>query len=580
MIQKYPFNAILLACIAGLLFVTATGFPQNQNKTPTPPTPELRTDVRLVVLDVMVMDSHGQAIPNLKLEDFNLAENGVTQNIKNLEDHTAPLTGKNAVTAATPLPPGTYSNHPTLQSNMWNVIVVDMLNTPAQDQVIARQALRTFARQLPSGAPVALVVMTAASVKMLVPFTPNGTEISKLLDGDALFSTRSPLLDIYNADEELVLEQSTMGREGAKDTIRETEMGRLLLRVEQTLRSLDSLAIWLNRFPGKKNLYWLSAGFPLSAEPQTMRDGFTNQMTARYRESYSQLQHETDKRLEAARVAVFPLDIRGNNGTFEGIDTADVQGSLYAKPTGAIRYSDDVHQAAQRMNSEHAEMEDLAKQTGGIAHYNRNDLTQQLSDQFNQAQTYYTLSYSPTDKNWDGKYRKISLKLKDHSYNLYYRHGYFADTPPATPANPADAFTMAMRHGAPVSTSVLFKVNLDKKIPGKLGLHYIVDPHTLLLVESQDNRKSAKINCAVVEYDEAGALLGTSTIQVSASLRPDQLSLLESSGYPANQLVLLLPNAKWLAIGIQDANTGTFGTLQIAILPPAATIVPASAESK
>jgi hypothetical protein len=362
-----------------------------------------------------------------------------------------------------------------------------------------------------------------------------------------------------------------------KEAYRETEMDRLGMRVEQTLRSLDGLAAWLAHLPGKKNLYWLSAGFPLSAEPQTLRDGLTNQMTARWRENYLQLQHETDKRLEAARVAVFPLDVRSISGGFEGIDGADIQGALYASAAGAVRYSDDVHQAAQRENSEHAEMEEIAQQTGGVAHYNRNDLTQQLSDQFGQAQTYYTLSYSPTDKNWDGKYRKISLKLKGRSYDLYYRHGYFADTPSPTPANPADAFTMAMRHGAPVSTTVIFKVNLDKKVAGKLGLHYIVDPHTLALVDSTDNRKSVKVNCAVVEYDDTGTLLGTSTIQVSALLRPDQLSLLESSGYPARQEVLLLPKAKWLAIGIQDANTGTFGTLQISVEPPGPANTPVSA---
>jgi hypothetical protein len=79
--------------------------------------------------------------------------------------------------------------------------------------------------------------------------------------------------------------------------------------------------------------------------------------------TYFQLQHETDKRLEAARVAVFPLDVRSISGGFEGIDGADIQGALYARPTGAVRYSDDVHQAAQRENSEHAEMEEIAQQT-------------------------------------------------------------------------------------------------------------------------------------------------------------------------------------------------------------------------
>jgi VWFA-related protein len=583
MAWKSPFKATPLFQILPLFFGTAIAFPQD--KTTTPPHPGLRTDVRLVVLDVLVTDSHGKPVPNLKLEDFSLTENGTIQAIKTLEDHTtaAPneTAGQSIVEAS--LPAGTYSNQPKLQSNTWNIILIDLLNTPVQSQILARQALKTFASQLPAGTPVALLVMSASSVKMLVPFTSNGAQISKLLEGDALFLTHSPLLDTYNADDEAQLEGALSHAKNPNniaESYRETEMDRLQMRVEQTLRSLDGVAAWLSRFPGKKNLYWLSAGFPLSAEPQTMRNGVDDRASERWLQSYSLLQHETDTRLEAARVAVFPLDVRGNQGSLEGIDTADVQGTLYANPGGSVRYSDDINQATQRINSEHAEMEEIAQQTGGIAHYNRNDLDKQLNDQFSQAQTYYTLSYSPKDKNWNGKYRKINLKLKGNSYNLYYRRGYFADIPPLTSSNAADAFTLSMRHGAPPSTTVLFKVKLNKIAPGKVDLHYTVDPHTLDLVDAADGRKSAKINCAVIEYDEAGDLLGTATIQVAAALRPDQMQLLESAGFPATQQVPLLPTSKWLAIGIQDANTGNFGTLQLAIQAPTQSGPQVSAESK
>jgi VWFA-related protein len=578
--NQYLFKATLLSCVAQLLFGTAAAL--SQSKPPAAPAPELRTNVRLVVLDVLVTDSHGKAIPGLKLEDFNLTENGTAQNIKTLEDHSGTQVEKStaATRTNTPLPAGTYSNRPILQSNIWNVIVVDMLNTPAQDQASARQALKTFAHQLPTGAPVALIVMSASSVKILVPFTPDGAQISKLLEGDALFSKLSPLLDTYNADDEAQLEKAlslAKNPNSVSETYREAEMDRLQMRVEQTLQSLAAMATWLGRLPGKKNLYWLSAGFPLSAQPQTMRNGVDDRPSEKWLQSYSLLQHATDTRLESARVAVFPLDVRGNQ-ELQGIDTADVQGSLYATPGGAVRYSDDVNQARQRIDSEHAEMEEIAEQTGGVARYNRNDLAQQLGDQFSQAQTYYTLSYSPTDKNWNGKYRKINLKLKDGSYKLHYRRGYFANTP-QTPANQTDSFTLSMRNGSPETTSILFKVRLDKNIAGKLGLHYTVDSHTLTLVDAPDNSKSAKINCAVVEYDEAGSLLGTSTVQVNAVVRPDQISLLEASGFPANQQVPLLPNATRLAIGIQDANTGSFGTLQITVRPAAAP-APASAQLK
>jgi VWFA-related protein len=593
MTRKCSFLIIHLSCIGTLLFGTIPAF--SQDKAPASPIPVLKTQVRLVVLDVLVTDSHGKAIANLKPEDFTLTESGTPQTIKTLEDHTAATTGAPTGTvtpAATdkPLPPGTYTNRPKFQSNIWNVIVIDMQNTPPQEQAAAREALRTFARQLPPGAPVALLVMTSDSVKMLVPFTAGGAEISKLLQGNSLFPTRPRMLDTYNADEEFDFEKAAnaagSGGTAMKDAQRETEMGRLQIRAQQTLRSLDLLAVWLSRFPGKKNLFWLSAAFPLSAEPQTARDGLSDEQNSRWLRSFADLQHDTDARLETARVAVFPLDVRGALGSFEGIDTADVKGALYAgQGSGTVegsgvRYSDDVNQATQRVNAEHAEMEEIAHQTGGVARYNRNDLAEQLSDQFIQAQTYYTLSYSPTNKDWNGKYRTINLKLKDHTYKLFYRRGYYADAPPPMPSNPVDAFTLAMRHGAAPSTSVLFNVRLDKNTPGKVGIHYAIDLHTLKLVDTPDNRKSAKVNCAVVEYDGTGTVLGTTTIQVAAAIRPDQMPLVEASGFPATQQVPLLPNAKWLAIGVQDANTDSFGTLQLAVDPPTPALTPASATTK
>jgi VWFA-related protein len=574
-------TAILLT--ANLLLLAPQAF--SQTKPTLEPVPELKTTVRLVVLDVLVTDGHGKSIPNLKQEDFKVTENGTSQTIKIVEEHTAatPQVHASTLPPQTSLPVDTYTNRPILQSNIWNVIVVDQINTPQQDQISARNALQTFAHQLPTGPPVALVVMTRAAVKVLVPFTTSGAEISKFLEGGGLFSARSPLLDAYNADEEFNFEAAfeTAGAvpsEGIKDSHRETEMDQLQMRVERTLHSLDYLAVWLSRLPGKKNLFWLSAGFPLSAEPQTMRNGPDAAVTTKWLATFDQLQHDTDARLETARVAVFPLDVRGNQGNLEGIDTADVSGQLYAHSGNAKRYADDVDQALQRVNSEHAEMEEIAERTGGAAHYNRNDLAVQLSEQFTQAQAYYTLSYSPTDKNWNGKFRRINLKLKDGNYKLFYRRGYYADSPHA---NPADAFTIAMRNGAPVSTSVLFKVRLDRTVPNKVGLRYTVDPHTITLVNGPDDRRVAKVNCAAVEYDEAGAVLGTTTVQVSASVRPDQMALVESSGIPARLDVPVIPRAKWLAVGIQDANTGNFGTLQLHIdSQNAAASPPASTQQK
>ncbi len=81
-----------------------------------------------------------------------------------VEDHTAatPQLDCSPRYAETSLPVGTYSNRPILQSNIWNVILVDLLNTPAAGPDLSpAHALRTFASQLPAGPPVALLVMSA-----------------------------------------------------------------------------------------------------------------------------------------------------------------------------------------------------------------------------------------------------------------------------------------------------------------------------------------------------------------------------------------------------------------------------------
>jgi VWFA-related protein len=305
MSRQFSFQIIHLTCIATLLFRNIPA--SSQDKAPSSPIPVLKTQVRLVVLDVLVTDNHGKAILNLKPEDFILTESGTPQTVKTLENHTvaipAPSTAIVSPTATEkPLPAGTYTNQPKFQGNIWNVVVVDMLNTPPQDQAAARDALRTFAGQLPAGAPLALLVMNSDSIKMLVPFTSGGTEISKLLQGNSLFPTRPRMLDTYNADEEFEFEEAAnaagSGGDAMKDAQRETEMGRLQIRAQQTLRSLDLLAVWLSRFPGKKNLFWLSAGFPLSAEPQTARDGLSDAENAKWLRSFADLQHDTDARLE------------------------------------------------------------------------------------------------------------------------------------------------------------------------------------------------------------------------------------------------------------------------------------------
>ena len=72
-------------------------------------------------------------------------------------------------------------------------------------------------------------------------------------------------------------------------------------------------------------------------------------------------------------------------------------------------------------------LDNIAQATGGRAFYSRNDLEQILIDATNLGANYYTLTYAPSNQNYDGKLRKIKVNFPRKGYQLDYRRAYYAD---------------------------------------------------------------------------------------------------------------------------------------------------------
>ena len=58
--------------------------------------------------------------------------------------------------------------------------------------------------------------------------------------------------------------------------------------------------------------------------------------------------------------------------------------------------------------------------------YNTNNLEKAIRDSMEDGSTYYTLGYYPENKNWDGRFRKIAVKVGRSGVKLHYRQGFFA----------------------------------------------------------------------------------------------------------------------------------------------------------
>jgi VWFA-related protein len=74
----------------------------------------------------------------------------------------------------------------------------------------------------------------------------------------------------------------------------------------------------------------------------------------------------------------------------------------------------------------------LAKETGGFLLENTNDLGAGVARMQRERTTYYLLTYQPTNTNLDGKFRKISVKVKRPKVAVRGRPGYVALLPSPT----------------------------------------------------------------------------------------------------------------------------------------------------
>ncbi|HYL93241.1 MAG TPA: VWA domain-containing protein, partial [Alphaproteobacteria bacterium] len=202
-----------------------------------------KADTRLVVVDVVVTDGNGQPVSDLKMEDFNVLEDGRHQTITSFEfQHPQP----NQATSTTPS--GLVTNVPRFRATSLNVILEDVLNGESTSHAYAQERLIKFLETGPAIQPTAVFVLDRSGLKMLRDFTTDTKPLRETLahfvpQGSARVS------GVYVA-------ASAYSTKGAFHTDEQS--------ILVTLRALSLLAQTLAGYPGRKNLIWISEGFPVN----------------------------------------------------------------------------------------------------------------------------------------------------------------------------------------------------------------------------------------------------------------------------------------------------------------------------
>ena len=400
----------------------------------TPATFKVR--VNNVLVRVVVRDSHGKVVPNLKKEDFQLYDGRKLQAItsfaiENPRTHTVPLT-------TTPEPVGSSDADPASVKaaalpQRFVSMVFDDMHMSMQDAVFVRDSATRFFSAL---APSDRVSMNTTSGQLTQDFTDDHSLLERALLGivprplshhDA---TDCPDISYYQADLIANKNDTQALAVATEDTIQcafngDTRMqaaaqGQAQMMAQRVVsegdseteyayRHLEAILRRMTSLPGQRVIVLVSPGFIMS-----------------------KLQNDASDlvdRATRANVVINTIDARG-------LYVPDVMGDIANPPRDSLRtagYKSTYRVAAQ--SAQEDVLAEFADGTGGKFYHNRNDVDAAMREAGAAPEVSYVLGFSPQNLKFDGRFHtlKVGLTTKE-KFNVQARHGYFAPRSASDPA--------------------------------------------------------------------------------------------------------------------------------------------------
>jgi VWFA-related protein len=535
--------------------------PQTPPNSPVPPT--IRITTHMVLVDVVVTDKQGKAIPNLHPEDFVLEENGKAQKIASLS------TPAERLPAAAVLPPGIYSNRPQYRSpgGPITLMLLDALNTEFTDQAYARSQMLAFVRDNFKPSDRMAVFTLTGSLNVLQDFTSDpqilytalqrykaqpqtfqkADQASTSLSNNPTATTVVSSLDASTAplDDAVGAARSALGSfDGAALSYAKDQ------RAAITLSALNSLARILGGLPGRKNLIWVAGDLrdiSFIPEDRTMtqdereeaQSGINTRRVGQhaagiaaetFRTAHAQEFRETAARLASAQVAVYPVDARG------------------------LTMSTD--------SDSQETMREMARETGGRAYVNQNEIKVGVERAFADESAAYTIGYYPENKKYDGKYRSIKVRVKSGGVEIQHRRGYYAIDPTQLKGyNPQQEVASALGDIVP-ATMVSFMAQVKppsaNSVPGKLGVTFLVDATTLSAEDAAGGKHLNAVFYATI-FSPSGQRIADTSQKVDQTFDANTYQQILQKGMVLHMDIN--PQPGQLRLAVQDARTGLVGTV-------------------
>ncbi len=359
----------------------------------------LRVDVNLVTVEVLVLDKKGAPIRNLKKEDFHLFEDGKEQEIFSFEE----VTGSPVSTP--PEKQGDLDNDTPGRGKLV-VILFDDSHISVGHFKATRDSAEKYVRDHMGPADLFAVGSYNVSLRMLQNFTRDRAKVLDALH-KVTGTAESPEAVIASKSSAASRDSGSTRRAAVEGPLNTLSLYQsLTYKFGSMLGALDALDDSLAQIKGRKAVLLYSE------------------------ESFASvnIHNELMKTVDSARmadVAFYTVDAKGLDsldGAVTGQPTGPVArtagGNPMARSVGGIDYAQFDRQSVDSV------LRPLARETGGVSIYNTSDFNQFLDEIDRELSNYYVLGFQPGSSRRDGKFHRLDVKTDARASVVKHRAGY------------------------------------------------------------------------------------------------------------------------------------------------------------
>ncbi|MFL6208269.1 MAG: VWA domain-containing protein [Pyrinomonadaceae bacterium] len=490
----------------------------------------VRITTNLVQLDAVVTDKSGKQVTDLRLEDFEVLEDGKPQQLTNLayislDQHTIQTPIANVreahVPSMTNAARGPVAPMPLRPEQVHRTIalVVDDLGLSFESMAQVRAALRKYVDEQMQPNDLVAILRTSAGMGALQQFTNDKRVLYTAIDrvkwyplgrgGVSAFAPVAPDV-IGEANRTAAALQASNGQtspttpqvdqtQTTPDFIRDVGNDIDIYREEifsvGTLGALNFVVKGLRELPGRKSAILFSDGISIFK-----RDG----KSERVLESMRRLVDLANR----ASVVIYTMDARGLQSlapnaqdNFAGRNGASIRTAADERETGYFESKNGLNY--------------LAQQTGGIFFENDNNLTGGVQRVLDDQKGFYLIGYRPDPATFDARtgrrsFHQIDVHVKRPGLKVRTRNGFYGFTDEE--AKPQRTGRQQQLYGALSSPFNLGKVGVrltslyghDAQTGAFMRSLIYIDGHDLTFKQQPDGTYRADVDVLALTFGDTG----------------------------------------------------------------------------